>query len=106
MLKLQNAGKLSVPQQSCFLAPRPKWELFDLQRDPGELQNRFGDPAYATIRARLSAALDQWSKETGDYMPSRRTPDEFNRVTGEPDNSVRIRPRPSKLQMFGSNGKY
>jgi N-sulfoglucosamine sulfohydrolase len=106
MLKLQNAGKLSVPQQSCFLAPRPKWELFDLQRDPGELQNRFGDPAYATIRARLSAALDQWSKETGDYMPSRRTPDEFNRVTGEPDKSVRIRPRPSKLQMFGNNGKY
>lgn len=106
MLKLQNAGKLTEAQQACFRAPRPQWELFDLQRDPSELQNRIADPAYQSVHDRLSKALDEWSQQTNDYIPSRRTPDEFDRVTGEPDHSVRIRPRPSKEQMFGTDGKY
>ncbi len=106
MLKMKNAGKLTTQQQACFLTPRPQWELFDLQRDPGELNNRIGDPAYASVRARLQRALDQWTEETGDYIPTKRTPDEFDRVSGEPDHSVRVRPRPSKQDMFGTNGKY
>jgi arylsulfatase A-like enzyme len=106
MLRLQKEGRLLPHQQSCFLTPRPRWELFDLQRDPGELQNRIDDPAYQSVRDRLSGALEQWTKETGDYLPTRRTPDEFDRVTGEPDHSVRVRPRPSKMKMFGTNGKY
>jgi N-sulfoglucosamine sulfohydrolase len=106
MLKLQKQGRLPPHQQSCFLTPRAGWELFDLQRDPGELQNRIDDSAYQSVKDRLLGALQQWTKETGDYLPTRRTPDEFDRVTGEPDHSVRVRPRPSKLQMFGTNGKY
>lgn len=106
MLKLQAAGKLSPQQQTCFQSPRPRWELFDLQRDPGELANRFGDPAYAAVKTRLSQALTEWTTETNDYLPSQRTPDEFDRITGEPDHRVRKRPRPSKEEMFGTNGKY
>ena len=106
MLALQKEGKLTASQQACFRSPRPKWELFDLQRDPSELQNRIDDPAYANAKKRLSAAMDSWTAETKDYMPTRRTPDEFDRVTGEPDHSVRVRPRPSKKQMFGTTGKY
>lgn len=106
MLKLQAAGELAPHQQMCFLAPRPAWQLFDLQRDPGELVNRYEDAAYASIRHELEVALAAWTIETDDYLPSRRTPDEFDRVTGEPDHSVRKRPRPSKLEMFGSNRKY
>ena len=106
MPRLQMQGKLSPAQQSCFRVPRPRWELYDLRRDPGELDNRIDDPAYAAVKARLKSALAQWTKRTGDYIPSKRTPDEFDRVTGEPDHSVRVRPRPSKLQMFGTNGKY
>lgn len=106
MLQLQDAGKLSAPQRACFQSPRPDWELYDLQREPGELNNCIEDPAYAAIRDQMMSALATWSKQTGDYIPSRRTPDEFDRVTGEPDHSVRIRPRPSKQKMFGTNGKY
>jgi arylsulfatase A-like enzyme len=106
MRKLHAAGKLTPAQQTCFLAPRAPWELYDLGRDPGELTNRIADPAYQAVRDRLQAALEAWTRETGDYIPSRRTPDEFDRVTGEPDHSVRVRPRPSKLQMFGTNGRY
>jgi len=106
MLRWQQEDRLNVHQQACFLAPRPKWELYDLQRDPGELHNRIDDPAYQAVHDRLKAALQQWTAETSDYLPSRRTPDEFDRVTGEPDHRVRVRPRPSKLEMFGTNGKY
>lgn len=106
MLKLQKDQKLPLIQQNCFLAPRAPWELYDLQRDPGELHNVINDPAYATVRTRLQQAMTDWTAETKDFIPSKRTPDEFDRVTGEPDNSIRIRPRPSKMDMFGTNGAY
>ncbi|MDA8744294.1 sulfatase [Rubripirellula amarantea] len=106
MLRLNQAEELTEAQQSCFRSPRPHWELFDLQRDPGELSNRIDDPAYQSVKQRLTRALDQWTLKTDDYIPTKRTPDEFDRVTGEPDHNVRVRPRPSKQEMFHTNGKY
>ena len=35
----------------------PEWELFDLQRDPHELRSVYADPAYAAVRADLTAEL-------------------------------------------------
>ena len=32
-------------------------ELYDMARDPFQLESRHGDPAYAAIRARLAARL-------------------------------------------------
>ncbi|GAB5405247.1 MAG: sulfatase [Aureliella sp.] len=106
MLTLQKAGQLPEHQQSCFLAPRQTWELYDRQRDPGELRNLASDPAYTVVLERMKAALSKWTEDTGDYIPSVRTPDEFDRITGEPDHTVRVRPRKSKEEMFGTNGKY
>ena len=106
MLRLKKDGKLNKIQQACFNAPRPKWELYDLRKDPHEINNVAGEPAYREILEDLKGELAEWSEETGDFIPSKRTPDEFDRVTGEPDHSVRKRPRPSKMDMFGTNGKY
>jgi arylsulfatase A-like enzyme len=106
MLKLQKKGELSKVQQACMLAPRPKWELYDLQKDPHELNNLIHDPKYTKIKQELMQALKSWSQKSNDFMPSQRTPDEFHRVTGEPDHSVRKRPRPDKKAMFGTYGKY
>ncbi|GAA4045545.1 sulfatase family protein [Agromyces indicus] len=36
-----------------------EWELYDLERDPEELRNVYGDPEYRDIRQRLSAKLAQ-----------------------------------------------
>jgi arylsulfatase A-like enzyme len=36
----------------------PWGELYDLQEDPGELVNRFDDPAYGSVKSDLSALLD------------------------------------------------
>jgi len=43
------------------------WELYDLERDPNELRNVYGDPAYATVRRRLEAEL---SRLQGFYRDS------------------------------------
>lgn len=106
MRTLRAAGQLTAAQQACFVAPRPEYELYDLHRDPMELVNRFDDPAYAQPRVELLQALQDWSRRTDDFVPSVRTPDEFDRGTGEPDHSIRRRPRPTRLEMFGTNGKY
>lgn len=37
--------------------------LFDLEKDPIESQNRYGDPAYAEEQRRLEEALRQWGGE-------------------------------------------
>lgn len=106
MLKLQKKGELSKAQQACMISPRPKWELYDLQKDPHELNNVFHDSKYGKIKKELMQALENWSQKTNDFMPSQRTPDEFHRITGEPDHSVRKRPRPDKKAMFGTYEKY
>jgi len=36
----------------------PFGELYDLDDDPGELVNRYDDPAYASVRSDLLALLD------------------------------------------------
>ena len=106
MLKLQRENALTAIQQACFVAPRPEFEFYDLLNDPNELRNLSAVPEVQPILARMKAELAAWAKETGDYLPSVRTPDEFDRVTGEPDHSVRVRPRRSKQEMFGTYGNY
>ena len=44
----------------------PEWELFDLVRDPQELVNVYDDPAYAAVRADLTAELHRLRAEVGD----------------------------------------
>ena len=44
-------------------------ELYDLRRDPGELENRINDPAYAQILAELRERMLSWYQETCDVVP-------------------------------------
>ncbi len=44
----------------------PKWELYDLNKDPVEFVNRAGDKKLAEVEARLKTALSEWQEETGD----------------------------------------
>jgi hypothetical protein len=50
MLTLERSGKLQPEQRTCFISPRPQWELYDLQRDPHELVNRIDDAAYSQVK--------------------------------------------------------
>ena len=48
-----------------------EWELFDLERDPAELRSVYDEPAYAGVRAELTAELARVQAEVGDapYPP-------------------------------------
>jgi len=49
----------------CF-AKRPAEELYDLRKDPHQINNVAGRREYATIQQRLRDRLMQWMKQTGD----------------------------------------
>jgi arylsulfatase A-like enzyme len=53
------SGALDVPKE-------PEWELFDLRRDPMELNNVYHDPAYADTVQTLRAELDRQQAAAGD----------------------------------------
>jgi arylsulfatase A-like enzyme len=42
------------------------WELFDLQEDPNELKNVYGDSGYAEVEAEMKGALQRVREEYGD----------------------------------------
>jgi N-sulfoglucosamine sulfohydrolase len=96
--RLHKAGQLTPLQSRIFQAPRPAEELYDVVADPLEINNLANHPRYAKTLAELRAKLKRWGDETADMLPARRTPDEFDRETGQP-LPTRQRPRPSKAEM-------
>jgi arylsulfatase A-like enzyme len=48
-----------------YLDPQ-EYELYDLENDPGELNNLSGNPAHADIQRQLAARLEALRQETGD----------------------------------------
>jgi arylsulfatase A-like enzyme len=44
-------------------------ELYDLERDPGELDNLFGDPQHAAKQSEMLAELLYWTIRTEDPLP-------------------------------------
>jgi uncharacterized sulfatase len=49
----------------CF-AKRPAEELYDVKKDPHEINNLAGQSEYAAQQKRLRSELDQWMKTTAD----------------------------------------
>ena len=88
-------AKLPPEQRACFVQPRPVEELYDLEADPYELHNLAGEPANADVLKAMDEALAGWQQETGDRIPAKLTPDEFDRETGDALPG-RAGPRPGK----------
>ncbi len=63
-----------LPFTGFFTYP-PEWELYDLEADPAELRNVYDDPAYAEVRAELTAAMWREQSRVGDAPhPSQPVP--------------------------------
>jgi arylsulfatase A-like enzyme len=45
-----------------------KVQLFDLEADPHEINDRSGDPACAEVLAKLRSKLQAWQREVGDPL--------------------------------------
>jgi arylsulfatase A-like enzyme len=58
-----NYGPENCPS---LLGREPEWELFDLEKDPREMNNVANDPAYAAIRRQLADELHRLQAEYGD----------------------------------------
>jgi len=64
-LLLDNREKFKKFYDLAF-AKRPAEELYDLNSDPGQLNNVAAEPKYAEIRSAMSAQLQQYTAKTGD----------------------------------------
>ncbi len=51
---------------------RGRGELYDLEADPGELNDRFEDPACQEVRRKLVEELLAWTIRTEDDLPGGR----------------------------------
>ena len=96
--QLYLAGELTDEQKVIFDEPRPEYELYDVQADPYEMNNLASDEAFAETLAAMKAQLAEAREASGDKDPEFRTPDEFGRISGDP-NEFRQRPRPSKQEI-------
>jgi N-sulfoglucosamine sulfohydrolase len=56
-------GKLNKAQSLFMTSRKPGIELFDLKKDPHEINNLATDPAYAEVKTTLLAELNKWRKE-------------------------------------------
>ncbi len=54
-----------------------EWELYDLQRDPAEMNSVYGDPAYAEVQAKMTAELERLATEL-------QVPDDSGSVPRDP----------------------
>ena len=74
-----------------------------MDADPNETVNLAGDPKFAEVLNDMRRALSRWTRETGDVVPDKLSPDEFDRETGDPLPN-RTRPRPTKaMQRAGGS---
>ncbi|MDQ3624712.1 MAG: sulfatase [Verrucomicrobiota bacterium] len=53
-----------------FTSPRPTFELYDLDADPGELRNLAGDPQYQDAETALKRALTEKMVLDWDFLPT------------------------------------
>lgn len=64
------AGELPPDvSQTYFTSPRPVYELYDVERDPGELRNLSGRPELAKVERELRTALAEKMVLDFDYLP-------------------------------------
>lgn len=65
ILKMRDAGTLPATTARWFQT-KPAEELYDVERDPLELDNLAGNPVYQSKLVELRTALRQWTQDFGD----------------------------------------
>ena len=66
MRQLKEEGKLTGPAAQFLADTRPPEELYDIQKDPYEIDNLATDPEFAGTLNTMRDRLEHWIEETGD----------------------------------------
>jgi hypothetical protein len=69
MVAAHQAGKLPPAIDRAYFGKRSVIELFDLDKDPGELENLAGRKEYAAIESELKIALQEKMLLDYDFLP-------------------------------------
>jgi arylsulfatase A-like enzyme len=64
--ELHASGKLGAIPEVAFFGKRPSEELYDLSKDPHQVNNLANDPKFVAELKRHRKLLNDWIKETGD----------------------------------------
>ncbi len=65
------AGQLRPEhEKTYFTSPRPTFELYNLESDPGELHNLSGDPKFQEVEYELKKALTEKMVLDWDFLPA------------------------------------
>lgn len=81
--RVQKKGRLKKDQKQIFTAPRAMIELYDLTKDPNELNNVADEMEYINEGRKLGSKLVEWQKQTKDHnWWERRRQDNSDRITG------------------------
>ena len=96
ILEMKKKGELNDAQMNIFVRPTPEEELYDLETDPYELNNLADVNEYSGILEKMRQTLDDFMDSTDDRIPETRTPDEYDRITGDALPNRKL-PRPGKF---------
>jgi len=81
----QRKGTITKNQMQLFVSPRAMVEIYDLKKDPNELDNVADIAEYVEKGIPLAKLLTEWQKSTKDHpWWRRRRPDQSDRITGFP----------------------
>jgi arylsulfatase A-like enzyme len=70
VVQMHEAGKLdSKLDRLYFTTPRPMFELYDLEKDPGEFNNLAGQLEAVSLERELKAAMQEWMILQRDFLP-------------------------------------
>ncbi|TKG90425.1 DUF4976 domain-containing protein [Puteibacter caeruleilacunae] len=84
---LKNQGKLSADQLKFMASRRPAEELYDLSKDPHELNNLANNPDYKKIKESLSKKMDRWVQnyDKGTYPEDQKEIDHWTQFMNKQD---------------------
>ncbi len=92
LLEYEKQGKLTGDQLLWFAKTKPEEELYDITKDPFELNDLSSDEAYTNVLVKFRAIHEEWVKEFGDKpaMPEKELvwsmwPDGIQPVTSSPE---------------------
>lgn len=99
--ELNAEAKLNPAQKLWFAKTKPSEELYDLERDPHEINNLAGSSKHRDKLNELRAALDRWIAETGDMGAIAESELIARGLVADKlsEYQARVKPLPEKLKL-------